>query len=422
MMSATKREIWKRGKKRWEVDFGQDDNGKRLRPLFRTEADADGAIEKHEKAAKAHGDYLARLAATERAMIVAVHQEIMAAGKTLSGVWGEYQTWKKEVATHNAITPMAYQKVVEEFKNRKLKAGKTHRYVNNTGEFLMRFGSGREQQPIHEISPTDLETWIEAQVKQETWSLSTKKTYMTLFSSLWTVAVAKGWASSNIVNRLEKVGKITVKVEIYANETTRNIMAAAMSTPATQQIIAPLALGFFGCMRPEEIESAKAKSEGMPESEYFNWDDIDLKNGLCKVRNTKTGDERTIRLQRTAVKWLKLAKKLGNPLPPVNERRLVDQCCEIIGLENWIRDGARKNCATHLRPVYKNDYDVIKDCGNSIRVLLKHYAALHVPESQSMEHWEIDPDSVTKFLKSKEWEKITRDASRLKTNSAADKD
>lgn len=421
-MSATKRETYKHGAKRWEVDFGKDDTGKRLRPLFRTEAEADAAIAKHEKAAKAVGEYLARLSATERAMIVAVQQEIRAAGKTLSGVWGEYQTWKKDIATHNSITPMAFEKVVDEFKQRKLKAGRTQRYVKNTGAFLMRFGAGREQQPIHEITPSDLESWLGAQAEQKNWGLATRKTYHTLFSSLWTVAMAKGWASANIVDRLEPVGKIPVKIEIYPNETTRNLMAAAMSTPATQQIIAPLTLGFFGCMRPEEIESAKARSEGMPESEYFNWDDIDLKNGLCKVRITKNGDERTIRLQPTAVKWLKLAKKLGNPLPPVNERRLVDQCCEMIGLKNWIRDGTRKNCATHLRPVYKNDYDVIKDCGNSIRVLLKHYAALHVPESQSLKHWEIDPESITKFLKSKEWEKLTREASKLKAKAAAEKE
>jgi hypothetical protein len=55
----------------------------------------------------------------------------------------------------------------------------------------------------------------------------------------------------------------------------------------------------------------------------------------------------------------------------VNERRLVDAACERIGLEEWLRDGLRKACATHLRAVYKNDYDVVKDMGNSIRVLLK---------------------------------------------------
>jgi len=408
----TKRKIIKRGHERWEVDFGRDASGKRSRPTFPTEDKADAAISKYHKDAKAQGDYLARLPSTERSMLASVHQEIRAAGKTLSGVWGEYQAWKKEIAKQLVTHPMPYRDVVEEFKRRKLGAGKTERYVHNTGTFLMRFGAGREEQPIHEIQAGDLELWIDEQVKAEGWSLSTKRTYMLLFSSLWSVAIAKGWATLNIVDRLEPVGKITVKKEIYPNDTTMNIFAAALSSPSTQQILAPLALGFFGCMRPEEIDSSKAKSQGMLESEFFGWHNIDLKNGLCKVGITKTGDERTIRLQPAAVAWLKLAKKLKNPLPPVNERRLVDQCCETIGLKDWIRDGARKNCATHLRAIYKNDYDVVKDCGNSTRVLIKHYVALHIPEAQSLAYWKITPDVVQKHMKSKAWQKVLQTAAK----------
>jgi hypothetical protein len=181
-----------------------------------------------------------------------------------------------------------------------------------------------------------------------------------------------------------------------------------MANPLTQQIIAPLALGFFGCMRPEEINSSKAIAAGMSGKRLFGWHDIDLDNGLVTVRVeiAKTGDQRTIRLQPTAVAWLKLAKELDNPLPSVNERRLVDDCCELIRLGDWIRDGLRKNCCTHLRAVYKNDYDVVKDCGNSVRILLKHYAGLHVPESVSLAHWEITPEKVDQFMKSTAWQKV----------------
>ena len=177
-------------------------------------------------------------------------------------------------------------------------------------------------------------------------------------------------------------------------------------------IIAPMTLGFFGCMRPEEVESRRAKTEGVPEDKWFGWDDIDLDRGLVKVRKeiAKVGDERTIRLQPCAVSWLKLAKKLGNPLPAVNERRLVDQSCDLIALADWIRDGMRKTCATHLRAVYKNDYDVTLDCGNSVKVLLESYAALHVPEEDSLEHWKIDPKMVEAYMKTKAWEKVKRAA------------
>ena len=325
-------------------------------------------------------------------------------------MWADYQKWSQEsgkLATGNSQT---YADVVEEFKRRKLAAGKTQRYVKNTGDFLMTFGKGRERQNIHEITPAELEAWIDS---HKDWSLSTRRTYMLLFSSLWAVAIAKGWATLNIVDRLEPVGKVGVRVEIYPNETTQNVLAAALANPQTQKILAPLVLGLFGCMRPEEISSVKALATGMSGKQLFGWHDIDLENGriLVRVEIAKTGDQRTIRLQPAAVAWLKLAKKLESPLPPVNERRLIDQCCELIGLKTWIRDGLRKNCATHLRAVYKNDYDVVKDCGNSIRVLLKHYAALHVPEKTSKAHWEITPKIVRKYLKSNEWKEVLGKAS-----------
>ncbi|MGD0411827.1 MAG: hypothetical protein ABSC18_08975 [Verrucomicrobiota bacterium] len=396
---------------RWELDYGLDVSGKKLRRTYKTEDDADTAIDEYRTEVKKRGEFWARLAPVERDLLVGILQDIKAKGQTLQGVWADWQRWQKD-NQQTTTTPMPYADVIAEFKHRKLGAGKTQRYVDEVADLFSRFGKGREKQPIHEIQPSELETWINAQKSPngETWSLSTKRTNQGRFSSLWEVAKAKGWCSLNIVDRLEPVTNIGVKVEIYSNETTLHIMAAALSSSVTQQILAPLALGFFGCMRPEEVESVKAIQAGKP---VFGWDNIDLKHGLATVSVdvAKTGDQRTIRLQPIAVEWLKLAKELKNPLPPVNERRLVDQCCEMIGLKVWIRDGLRKNCATHLRAIYKNDYDVVKDMGNSIRVLLKHYADLHVPESVSLEHWEISPNKVRAYIKSKTWRDVVTAAS-----------
>ena len=93
----------------------------------------------------------------------------------------------------------------------------------------------------------------------------------------------------------------------------------------------------------------------------------------------------------------------------MNERRLVDAACDLANFQ-WIRDGLRKNCATHLRAVYKNDYDVVKDCGNSVRILLKHYADLHVPESVSLKYWGITPKAVEAYRRTEKWKKLVREA------------
>ena len=92
---------------------------------------------------------------------------------------------------------------------------------------LMKFGKGRERRSIHEISADELEKYIDGQRIQkrgsqfgQKWGLSTRRTNMSLFSSLWEVAIAKGWATLNIVDRLEPVGRLGRQKRIYPNETT----------------------------------------------------------------------------------------------------------------------------------------------------------------------------------------------------------
>ena len=414
-MAIVIRAVKRNNGERYEVDFGIVD-GHRRRPLVNTREEAEAIVEKYNKDVKKAGEFWANMPDTERLSTVAVITQIREAKKTIGGVWEDWKRWKSE-NPNTAVVPCAYEDAVAEFQRRKLASGKTSRYVHNTGNFLMKFGAGRERQNIHEIPVGDLEEWLDGQAKVAAWSDTTKHTYMQLFSSLWTVSISKGWCTLNIVDRLEPVQRIAHDVHICPTDQVRNILAAAWSDPLTQRIIAPLTLGAHGCMRPEEIDSSRAIREGLPPETYFGWHDIDLEHGRITVRReiAKNCDVRVVRMQPTCVEWMKLAKRLKNPLPPVNERKLTDACCAIIGLGEWLRDGLRKTCTTHLRAVYKNDYDVIRDCGNSIRVMLGHYAELNTPEKVSLAYWrETSVAAVRRFMKTPEWEKLLREASAAK--------
>lgn len=214
-----------------------------------------------------------------------------------------------------------------------------------------------------------------------------------------------------------------------------NILAGVLYQKHTQQILGSTALGLFGCMRPEEIESKKAVKANKPGELPFGWDCINLDNPgtvLTPIGNipfvgtitlqawqTKTLDQRVIRLTPTCVAWLELAKELNNPLPPVNERRLIDEVCELIGLEEWIKDGLRKNCMTHLRPIYKLDSEVVADCGNSVKVMLKHYAALRISELVSGEYWKITPAKVRAYIKTQTWKDVLFNAAKARQERLA---
>ena len=392
-------------KGKWEVDFGIDAAGKRWRPSFQTEAAADTAIEKWNREQKQHGEFWARLKPVERQSVVAVLTEVKAAKMTLTQVWEDHKRWRRDSA-QTCVTPKTYAEAVEGWEERKRGAGKDERYIEEGAALLMRFGQGREKMNLHEISYGDLKEWVD---KQERWkSINTKRINISIFSSLWEAGKAEGWCSMNICDRFEEMQKPEPDVRIYPNELVLRLMAGALHNPATYPIVAELALGLFGCMRPEEVQSIKALRNGLSDEKLFGWHRIDLKYRRIDVRReiAKLRDVRVIRMHDTCWEWLAYAKKLGCQFPTENERKLTDEVCELIGLTDWIRDGLRKNCATHLRIVYKNDYEVTLDMGNSVRILLQHYAKLHVPPEQSKEYWAITPDRVQKYMKTEAWKQL----------------
>lgn len=265
-MTPTKRAIVKNGKPAWEVDFGTDPiTQKRVRLYFQKddEKSADKAVKDAVTKEKSYGEYWLRLSTGERAVLVSTLQEIERAKLTLSEVWGSYQAQKKEIGAQATTTPKAYEDVVEEFRTIKKTAGKSTRYVKNTCQFLLKFGKGRLKQNIHEITTEELDAWLNQQTEENEWSIKTQETYRLLFSSLWSLAIKRKWCKTNIVEDLEELVVPGQVVKIYENDQVMQILAGVMYDEDTKRILAPISLGFFGCMRPEEVESKRAKTEGL---------------------------------------------------------------------------------------------------------------------------------------------------------------
>src|SRR5581483_9707324 len=214
------------GAEKWEVDFGIV-NGHRKRPLVDTEKEADALVDKFNKDLKKAGEFWAHMDESDRLTVTGILLQMAETKTSLGTVWEEWKKFKRETNS-TAVTPTAYEDAVDEFKKRKLSAGKSQRYVDETAQLLVKFGQGRERQNIHEIAPAALENWLAEKAKEREWSVSSKKTNQSLFSSLWDVAIDKGWASLNICDRLEQIKRPGQRVEIYPNETVMNIMAGAM--------------------------------------------------------------------------------------------------------------------------------------------------------------------------------------------------
>jgi hypothetical protein len=401
-------------------------NGKRQRKFFSDEKEGDRAIDAYKKSVKLAGEWWVRQPEDKRLAIQITVNAIEDAGLTIQGVWEDHK--RQKLTTLAVKNPKSYEDCVAEWKRRKLAVEADEVYVNQAGIDLMKFGEDRAKQPIHEIQGVELDAWISAQrIKKKgkdfgkPWGLSTKKTWISLFSGLWECAIAIDAATENITNKLMPIKKPSRIKRIYGIETEKQLLAAGLETASTRQHLITEVLGLFGCMRPDEISSAKPKRRKLPKEKWFGWKDIDLKNGLINVSTdvAKEDDERVITLQPVAVKWLKVCKDLECPLPPVGEFRLRGAICRMIGLKDGIRDGFRKTCATHLRGLFKNDHDTGREMGHSADELIRSYALLKTPEAQSLEHWMLSPDVIEKYRKSREWKKVLRDASEARQDPSA---
>lgn len=163
-MTPKKRRITKHGNDRWEVDFGTDAVGKKIRLTLKTEAEADAEIDRYKKELKRCREYWARLTELERQTTVAILQEIQSKKLTLTRVWKEHQKWSKDVNKQETNTPMPYSDAVEEFKRRKLAAGKTERYVAEVADMLMKAAPAGLGQRFH-FSPRDANGFFEASLR-----------------------------------------------------------------------------------------------------------------------------------------------------------------------------------------------------------------------------------------------------------------
>ena len=401
--------------------------GKRPRVFLKTEKEAKDEIAAYKKKVRKAGEWWTRLSESMQMSIQVVVSEIMEAGETVGAVWEGYKKKEKEKAAIK--TPVSYQDCVAEWKRRKLGAGADEKYVLQAGVDLMKFGDGKEKRMIHEFEMKELQSWIAAQrIKKpgadfgKPWGLSTRRTWTSLFHSLWDCAIAIKAATENIVDSLEPIEQPSRIKRIYTIEQEKRLLAGGLENKSAQKHLITEVLGLFCCMRPDEISSEKPKRRKLPEEKWFGWKDIDLKNGQITVNTdvAKEDDERVITLQPVAIKWLELCKELECPLPPVGEFRLRGAICTMIGMtrEEGIRDGFRKTCATHLLGILKNEFDTGKEMGHSAQELIKSYALLKTPHAQSLEHWMLSPEVIEVYRKSREWKKVLRDAATSASASA----
>jgi integrase len=169
------------------------------------------------------------------------------------------------------------QTCIDELIAAKRAANRRPRYVDSLEHYLRQFSTGQELKNLCDLTFLDLENWL-----AKYGNASTKITWVSRFSALFSFAVRRGYVTANPCDRLEKISVDRKPPFILPPAQSKRILAA---TPTV--LIPYLVLGMFAGIRPEEIMRMK-------------WSDVDLETKTARV-DGKTRQRRIVPLPEIAV-------------------------------------------------------------------------------------------------------------------------
>lgn len=343
-----------RGETRYVVDYGYP-AGKRRRDYYRTQEEANGVMEKAQKATVLAGKWWAAVRTDEKMEMIAVFKQMRDAGVTPADVWEAYSSGELAVAKQRRTL----RESIAETILAKREAGRKKRYVDELEKYLNRFALQREDIPIDRIGPADIDKWFATRKE----SGETRKSNLGRLSSMFGLCHRRGYIPSNPCKSAESVSLDNKPPEIFhVEQLSKALKVCQRVAPA---FFRPLVLGGLIGLRPEEAVALDPKN-------------IDLKKKRLTVdfHSSKIRSWRIIELWPSAVMWLKRSDEvyrnaiLSNAMARRARRKLRDG----LRMPKWPQDVLRHSAASHLLAFHDGDEaKVAAILGTSPRELHRRY-------------------------------------------------
>lgn len=238
--------------------------------------------------------------------------------------------------------------------------------MKNLGHFLSPFARGRESVPIHEIKPSDVESWV--LLGDTPWSRSTR---LSRLSTLFSFAERRGWINSNPCKSLE-----SISIESLPPRILTVPQCSALLSACGPDIRPWVSLCLFAGLRPAEAERLDWSAIRLPDAKLI----VDA--AASKVRR-----RRIVPLLPAALRWLSLDVKTSGPVVSSHStlRRRRRAAAKAAGVD-WSQDVLRHSFASYALGAGHSVNEVADWMGNSPRILLTHYREL-VTAEESARFW-----------------------------------
>lgn len=237
-----------------------------------------------------------------------------------------------------------------------------HSFVNSFGE-----------KRLHELTVADLTEWL----TDEDWAPRTRINSHTKISQLFNHAIMKGWAETNITERIPRPRVEAPEPVIFAVDECKCLLSHAPQF----NLLPYVALGLFAGIRTAELERLDGSAIN------FETKKITIGASVAKKRG-----RRVIDMQDALIAFLEPMKnelKTARIIPPTfreDRESLVKSC----GMDEWKANGLRHSFGTYHFAMWNNEGLTAQQMGNSPDMMHKHYKGL-VGKEVAESFWNIRP-------------------------------
>ena len=251
-------------------------------------------------------------------------------------------------------------------------------YLQDLKVRLARFEQTMANQIVADLTTSDIETWIQSlNVGPQT-----QNNFRAVLSTLWSFAVRRGYAPTNVVQMVDKASVIRDAIATFSAQELERLLKAA--PPAYLPV---LAISAFAGLRPEEVNKLR-------------WEDINFDDSTIRVNATaaKTRRKRFAEISENLMAWLRpYTGRTGRVAPP-NLQKLRRAAMKAARIERWPQDVLRHSFATAHYAFHKNPAHTALLLGHRDQdMLLNHYRDAVKP-SQAAQYWRIFPRSAAENI------------------------
>lgn len=367
----------------WQVDYGKPD-GKRVQRSFSTKALAKRDINEHlaqetvrQKDVQDNGVCLQHLTRSQRIDVLEA-LDMLGGKASLRDVASFY------LQHHTApdASP-AVREVLEEYRHAKRKMNCREWHLRTIDYRIGKFAETFGDTSIADITPAQIEGWLDGYQSNRRKSLGpvSRNNFLAYLNAFFNFAAKKGYASSNPVERIDRIRLDRPEIAILSPDEVRRLLFAARDH--VPELMPYLAIAIFAGVRPAELQR-------------LTWDRInfDLKyihvtGGTAKVRG-----ERYVDMENVLLKWLKPYRQKAGPICPQETygfTKFFDKVRQVAGLKtSWKPDVLRHTYASYHVAKYERKDKTALMMGNSTKMLDRHYRRpLH--RSHTTAFWSVSP-------------------------------